>query len=222
MKLKTSANQKTKILIVDDHAIVRQGLHRLIETEPDFTVCAEAEDGPKALDLIAKTKPHIAIIDIGLQGMSGLDLIKNIKIRSPKLPILVVSMFDELVYAERVLRAGAKGYLMKKESAEKVIIAIRKILSGKLYLSEAISEKMLSKMADAGSTVPASVIDILSDRELEVFQLIGRGYKTSQIASELNLGVKTVESYRDQIKNKLKLEHSSELTQYAIQWVHAS
>jgi DNA-binding NarL/FixJ family response regulator len=220
MKPKMAKNQKIKILVVDDHAIIRQGLRRLIEHEPDFTVCGEAEDGHSALDLISKTKPDLAIIDIGLQGMNGIDLIKNIKTRNPKLLILIISMYDETVYAERALRAGAKGYLMKKESAENVIPAVRKILDGKLYLSQTVSEKILSKMADAKSAPHTSPLDVLSDRELEVFQLIGKGFKTSQIAHQLNLGIKTVESYKEQIKTKLQMEHASELTQYAIQWTH--
>lgn len=215
------SNRKVKIAVVEDHAIVRQGLVRLIQDEPDFSVCGEAADGHEALKLIGETKPDIAIIDLGLQEMSGLELIKNIKIRHPRLPILVVSMHDEAVFAERVLRAGAKGYIMKKESAEKVVGAVRRVLSGKTYLSEKMAEKMLNKISDGGSAKSGSPVDTLSDRELEVFQLIGKGLKSPEIAEELHLSVRTVESYRDQIKAKLNLENASELAKYAIQWVHS-
>ena len=210
--------KKIRVLIVDDHAIVRQGLRRLIEEERDLVVSGEAEDGPGALELLSAAKPDVALVDIGLQGMSGIDLIKNLKARLPKLPILAISMYDESVYAERVLRAGAKGYIMKKESAEKVVAGIRRVLSGKLFLSDAIAEKILNKIAESPSEGGGSPVDALSDRELEVFQLIGKGYKTSRIAEELNLSVKTVESYREQIKNKLDLEHASDLAQYAVEW----
>ena len=215
-KSKASTSKK-KVLIVDDHSIVREGLKRLIEAESDLIVCAEAEDGAKALDIAAKTKPDIAVTDIGLPGMSGLDLIKNLKTRLPTLPILAVSMYEESVYAERAIRAGAKGYLMKRESALKVIEAIRRILSGKLYLSEAVSESILDKVAGLNPS-EGDVVQRLSDRELEVFQMIGKGHKTSEIADSLNLGVKTVESYKEQIKTKLNLESASALTQYAIEW----
>lgn len=214
------AKDKMRILIVDDHAIVREGLRTLIQAEKDLAVCAEAEDGPKALDLITREKPDAVVADLGLQGMSGLDLIKNIKARHPQLPVLVISMLDESIYAERALRAGARGYLMKKESADHVVNALRRVLSGKVYVSETLADKMMDQVAFGKPATP-SAIDSLSDRELEVFQLIGKGYKASQIAEELNLGVKTVESYREQIKVKLNFEHSSDLTQYAIEWVHS-
>ena len=211
---------KIRILIVDDHAVVREGLRSLIQAEKDFIVCGEAEDGPKALELIAREKPDAVIADLGLQGMSGLDLIKNIKTRRPQLPILVISMLDESIYAERALRAGARGYLMKKESADHVGNALRRVLNGKIYVSEALGNKMMDQAA-FGKPPAGSPIDALSNRELEVFQLIGKGYKAGQIAEELNLGVKTVESYREQIKVKFNLEHSSDLTRYAIEWVHS-
>ena len=212
-----ASTSKKKVLIVDDHSIVREGLKRLIEAEPDFIVCAEAEDGVKALEIAVKTKPDVAVTDIGLPGMSGLYLIKNLKTRLPTLPILAVSMYEESVYAERAIRAGAKGYLMKKESALKVIEAIRKILSGKLYLSEVVSESILGKVAGLDPS-EGDIVQRLSDRELEVFQMIGKGHKTSEIADSLNLGVKTVESYKEQIKTKLDLDSASALTQYAVEW----
>lgn len=212
--------KKVEIIVVEDHAMVRQGLVRLIQDEPDFNVCGEAADGQAALKLISETKPDMAIVDLGLQEMGGLELIKNIKIRQPGLLILVVSMHDESVFAERVLRAGAKGYIMKKESAEKVVGAIRHVLSGKTYLSEKMSEKMLDNLSDSKSLEGGSRIDTLSDRELEVFQLIGKGLKSPEIAESLHLGIRTVETYRDQIKGKLNLENASELSKYAIQWAH--
>ena len=181
--------KKVKIIVVEDHAMVRQGLVRLIQEESDFNVCGEAADGQEALKLISETKPDMAIIDLGLQEMGGLELIKNIKIRQPKLLILVVSMHDESVFAERVLRAGAKGYIMKKESAEKVVGAIRRVLSGKTYLSEKMSEKILDNLSDSKTSESGSPIDVLSDRELEVFQLIGKGLKSPEIAEALHLVV---------------------------------
>lgn len=210
---------KKKVLIVDDHAIVREGLKRLIELESDLTVCGEAEEGNQALELAEKTRPDIAILDIGLPGMSGLDLIKNLKARIPNLPILTVSTYDETVYAERAIRAGAKGYLMKKESAQKIIEAIRKILAGKLYLSAAVSETILQQLAGADASA-GDLLSRLSDRELQVFQMIGKGHKSSEIAEALNLGVKTVESYKEQIKIKLNIQSASALTRYAVEWSH--
>lgn len=214
-KPKTPA--KKRVLIVDDHSIVREGLKRLIESEPDLVVCAEAEDGAKALELAASARPDVAVLDIGLPGMSGLDLIKNLKTRLPALPILAVSMYDESVYAERAVRAGAKGYLMKKESAAKIIEALRKILSGKLYLSPAVSESILGQVAGL-EPAGGDPVSRLSDRELQVFQMIGKGHKTAAIAEALNLGVKTVESYKEQIKSKLGLDSASALAQYAVEW----
>ncbi len=210
---------KMKVLIVDDHSIVREGMKRLIESESDLVVCAEAEEGSQALDLADKTRPDIAILDIGLPGMSGLDVIKNLKTRFPHLPMLAVSTYDETIYAERAIRAGAKGYLMKKESAMKIIEAIRKILSGKLYLSAAVSETILEQLAGSNPS-EGDLVGRLSDRELQVFQMIGKGHKSSDIAEALNLGVKTVESYKEQIKIKLNIQSASELTRYAVEWSH--
>ncbi len=221
-KKRTSRLPRTKTLLVDDHSIVRQGLRRLLESEPDFEVCGEAPDGPAALTLASIHKPDIAVVDIGLEGMNGLDLIKNLKERRPGILILVVSMYDEQIYAERALRAGAKGYLMKKESAEKIVGALRKIREGKLFLSEAVKEKILDRVGGSPLKGEKNPVDRLSDRELEVFQLIGRGFKTGEVAGKLNLGIKTVESYREQIKIKLALESASELVRYAIGWVHNS
>lgn len=213
-------SEKKEILIVDDHALVREGLKTLIQAEKDFVVTGEAEDACEALDILKEKKVNAVIVDLGLKGMSGLELIKNIKIRFPQLPILVVSMYDESIYAERALRAGAKGYIMKNVSANHIVAAIRLILSGKIYVSEEIGNKILDQ-AVAGKPVNKSLVDSLSDRELDVFHLIGKGFKPNQIAKELNLGVKTIESYREQIKLKLNFDHSAKLTQYAIEWVHS-
>lgn len=204
-------------MIVDDHAIVREGMKRLIESEPDLIVCGEAEEATKALELAVSSRPDIAVLDIGLPGMSGLDLIKNLKTRIPGLLMLAVSTYDESVYAERAVRAGAKGYLMKKESALKIIDAIRKVLSGKLYLSPSVSESILGQVAGL-EPGQGELVRRLSDRELQVFQMIGNGHKAKEIADALNLGVKTVESYKEQIKIKLNLESASALTQYAVEW----
>lgn len=216
---KTSA--KTKILIVDDHAVLRRGMRRLIAEEPDLAVCGEASDGPEALKLLSSEEPDAAIVDLGLEGMGGLDLIKNMKYRRPGLLVLVVSMFEESAYAERALRAGARGYVMKKESAEKIVTALRRVLSGKVYLSERMSDRMLGRLAEGKPLEPGSPVDKLSDRELEIFRRIGQGHKTSEIADELSLSVKTVETYREQIKQKLLLENASELIRYAIEWVRS-
>jgi DNA-binding NarL/FixJ family response regulator len=208
--------KKWKVFLVDDHSVLRQGMRRLLELEKDFEVCGEAESSFEALKGLPASKPDIALVDLGLKEMGGLDLIKTLKERLPKLPILVMSMFEESLYAERAIRAGAKGYIMKHEPADKVIAALRHVVTGHTYLSEAMSERMLDLLS--GATITVSPVDVLSDRELEVFRILGRGLKPSEVAGELNLSVKTVETYRDQIKIKLKLANASELSQYAIAW----
>jgi DNA-binding NarL/FixJ family response regulator len=215
---KTDEN-KTKILIVDDHPIVRQGLTELINQEDDLVVCGQAEDSHQAMQAIKELNPDMAIVDISLKEVSGMELIKDIKVQYPNLAVLALSMHDESLYAERTLRAGAKGYIMKAEATEKVIGAIRKILSGDIYLSEPMAAKLIHKLVGGRTEVSTSAIDRLSDRELEVFRLIGQGYGTRQIAEKLHLSVKTIESYRAHIKEKLNLSDAAELLQYAIQWV---
>jgi len=212
------ASQKTRILVVDDHPIVRQGLAQLIEEEPDLEVCAQAEDAPEAMSLIKKLGPDFLIIDISLKETSGMELIKDVKAAYPNLPVLALSMHDESLYAERSLRAGARGYVMKSEATVKVVDAIRKILSGRIYVSENVAAKMMNKIVGAQPDVGASAIERLSDRELEVFSLIGQGYGTRKIADRLHLSVKTIETYRAHIKNKLNLTDATELLQYAIRW----
>ncbi len=210
-----------KIFVVDDHAVVREGLKRMLEKTGEFVVCGEAGDGYDALESLAKCTPDILIIDVGLKGMNGIELIKQIKQRFPPFPILVMSMFDEFIYAERAFRAGASGYIMKEESIDLVIEAMRRVLSGKTYMSEKMTERVLNNFSGVRKDPTCSPNDLLTDRELEVFQLLGKGLNKTQIADQLNLSVKTVDSYREQIKEKLKLSDSSELLQHAIQWVHS-
>lgn len=210
--------RKAKVLLVDDHSVVREGFKRKIDESRDFSVCGEAADGPQSLELLEKLKPEIAIIDLNLKGMNGIELIKNIRKRYAKIKILVVSMFDESVYAERALRAGANGYVMKEESIDLTMTALRKIVEGKIHLSDKFSEAMLTQAVQGKKSVGLHPIDKLSDRELEVFRLFGQGHKIGLIAKELNLSIKTVESYRAQIKEKLNLKSAAELDQHAIEW----
>jgi DNA-binding NarL/FixJ family response regulator len=207
-----------RIFLVDDHSIVRDGLKQLIQAQGEFAVCGEAESGPQALALLPASRPDLAIIDLGLQGMNGLELIAAVKLKLPGLPMLVMSMYEEAVYAERALRAGARGYIMKKGKSEELLKAIRQVLSGKVYVSDQMTERMMDKVA-SGSGV-ASPVDVLTEREFQVFQLIGRGFKTGRIAEELHVSVKTVESYREEIKQKLSLDNAAELTRYAVDWMH--
>lgn len=210
---------KRRVLIVDDHPIVRQGLVQLINQESGLMACGEAENAHAALDIIGSTKPDIAVIDISLKSMNGIELLKNLKIQYPKLPVLVLSMHDESLFAERALRAGAKGYIMKQEPPEKLVGAIHKVLGGEIYVSDKMGVKMLHQFVDGRPDGGGSSLERLSDRELEVFQLIGKGMGTRQIAETLHLSVKTIESYREHIKRKMHLSSGSELVQHAVQWV---
>jgi len=212
---------KAKILVVDDHPIVRQGIVQMISHETDLEVCAEAEAASDALKAIAATSPDAAIVDLSLKGSSGLELLKDIRVRYPKLPVLVLSVYDESMYAERALRAGARGYMMKEEAAEKVLTAIRRILGGQIYLSENMASRLLHVLVDGRAETGSSPAERLSDRELEVFQLIGRGFGNSDIARQLHLSPKTVETYRGHIKEKLNLTSSTELLQHAIRWAQS-
>ena len=210
--------QKHKIFIVDDHPIVRKGLSQLINQESDLIVCGEADSANNALEILKKLKPDLVIVDISLQGIDGIELIKIMKVRFSGLPVLVVSMHDESIFAERALRAGARGYIMKQEAIERMMEAIRKVLKGDLYISERVSKNIVKRFIDGKAEASSSPVEILSDRELEVFQLIGQGYGTSQIAQELHLSIKTVESYRANIKEKLKLKNATELIKHAVHW----
>jgi len=214
----TDVAKKNKIFVVDDHPIVRQGLALLINREPDLTVCGEAEDAQTAMQSISIAKPDVMVVDISLNGPDGLDLLKEVRTRYTDLPVLILSMHDESIYAERALRAGAQGYIMKQEATEKVLVALRRILTREIYVSERIANRMLQHyIGNRGSGRPASIAD-LTDRELEVFRLIGEGHSTRQIAEELHISVKTVESYQAHIKEKLSLRSARELVQHAIQW----
>ncbi len=208
-----------KIFLVDDHPVTRQGIAMLIDQEADFIVCGEADNGPLAVELIPKVSPDMAIIDISLKTTSGIELLKDLKTLMPDLPVLVMSMHDESLYAERALRAGARGYVMKDEPSEVVLIAIRRVLAGELHLSERVKEKMLNRLAHGRKDQVAFSMDTLSDREMEVFQLIGNGFGTRQIAERLNLSVKTIDSYREHLKLKLQLESGADLVHHAIQWM---
>ena len=209
----------SKIIIVDDHPIVRQGLAALINQQEDMAVCAQAADGREAMEQIGKLKPDLVTIDLTLGDSGGLELIKNIKSRHPNLPMLIISIHDESLYAERVLRAGARGYIMKQEATEKVTEAIGKVLAGQVYISECMSERIVRSFLGGSAKGRSPAVGNLSDRELEVFRLIGQGYGTRKIAEILHLSIKTIETYRAHIKEKLDLNNAARLLQYAVQWV---
>ncbi len=208
----------TRILIVDDHPLVRTGFAQLIGDCPDLEVCGEAGDMAEALRQIEAIEPDLAIIDLSLAGGSGLDLIEHIKSRNKNILMLVASMHDETLYAERVLAAGARGYINKQEAQERIIKAIRHVLDGKVYLSQQMTERMLSGMVDAGSNDKRD-INSLSNRELQVFEMSGRGVSTGQMAEWLNISIKTIETHQAHIKKKLGLGSAHELNQRAIRWV---
>lgn len=216
----TTGNRKARILLVDDHAVVRFGIAQLINRQPDLEVCAEEENASQAMTAIERLKPDLVIADISLKESSGLELMRNIKASHPRLPVLVLSVHDELVYAEVAFRAGALGYLMKEEALDRVLIAIRRVLSGTVYMSDTLAARLLQRQIRGQmEESQASPADLLSDRELEVFQLTGEWKTTRQIAQELHLSVKTIEYYREQIKRKLNLKSAAELIQHATAWV---
>ncbi len=217
-----TAVEKSRILIVDDHPLFREGLGQMIDRNPDLMVCGEAADAAEALTAIAELKPDLVLVDITLGGSNGLDLIKVIREKYPDLPVLVVSMHEESLYAERALRAGAMGYVMKHEPARTVRTAISKVLGGDIYLSERMSSSMLSKLMRGKNEAPVSPVEKLSDRELEVFQMLGQGKGTRQIAEELNLTIPTINSFRNRIKEKLQLKSATELMLHAIHWFRES
>jgi DNA-binding NarL/FixJ family response regulator len=209
------------VLLVDDHPILRKGLAQMINMEQDLAVCGEAEEAGKAFELVGTLHPDVAVVDISLKTGNGIELVKNIKARYPELPVLVLSMHDESLYAERALRAGSLGYIMKEEATEQVLVAIRRVLKGEIFLSEKMKSRMLQQLTTGGrNKVVVSPIENLTDRELEVFRLIGEGRSTRQIAGELHLSVRTVEAYREYIKSKLNLRNATELVQHAFHWVH--
>jgi DNA-binding NarL/FixJ family response regulator len=215
---KMGKNGLTRILIVDDHPLVRLSLREFIRREKDLEVCGEAEDREQALAAAEATKPHLAIIDLTLKSSNGMELIKDLRDRYPDVQILVLSMHDETIHAERAIRAGARGYITKQEATTKVMVAIRKILEGEIYWSERAAARVASKIAGPASAVSDSPVDCLTDRELQVFEMIGSGKSTRQIAAALHIDVSTVETYRARIKEKLNLKDSLALLQFAIRW----
>lgn len=215
------ADMKRTVFIVDDHPIVRQGLALFINREADLTVCGDADEAGSALQKIRALRPDIVLVDISLNGPDGLDLLKSIRAYDHRLPVLILSMLDETLYAERALRAGACGYIMKQEATENVLVAIRRILAGGIYASDRMSSLMVQHFV-AGAPAPGeSPVAGLTDRELEVFRLIGEGHGTRQIAVDLHISIKTVESYQAHIKEKLSIRNARELVQRAVQWTIA-
>ena len=208
-----------RVLLVDDHPLVRERLAEVISREPDLTVCGEAEDRFQAMEKIAATHPDLAIVDLTLKRSQGTELIKDVRARYPGLTMLVVSMHDELLHAERVIRAGARGYITKQEATRKIMLAIRTVLNGDVYLSEKMAAKIAASAVGRAQTKSSLPMDRLSDRELCVFELIGQGHGTRQIADELHLDMRTIETYRARIKDKLNLKDANDLLQHAIRWV---
>jgi PAS domain S-box-containing protein len=217
--LAVDGGNKSRVLLVDDHPIVRQGLTQIINMETDLVVCGEASNASDAMRLIASTNPHLVIADISMQGTSGLEFAKALKTRYPGLPVLILSIHDEALYAERAIRVGARGYVMKQEAPQTVVTAIRTVLAGKQYLNERVKERIIDSISCNINDKNFSPLDCLTDREFEIFQLIGRGMQNRNIADKLQISVKTVENFRDRIKNKLNIESSPELVQFAVNWV---
>ena len=220
LKQPVVAGTKQRVLLVDDHPLVCEGLAQRINGEVDLEVCGQARDAHAALEAIEKLHPHIAVVDLALGEGSGIELIKDIKVRYPQLPTIVLSMHDETLYAERSLHASAKGYVMKQQETSILLLAIRQVLRGQVYLSEKVRDSIVNRI---GGNVPegkvASLSQRLSNRELEIFQLIGDGYATQEIARRLHLSAKTVASHREHIKEKLNLRTSEELARFAIHWL---
>jgi DNA-binding NarL/FixJ family response regulator len=212
----TVANNVRRIIVVDDHPVVREGLAQLINHEPDLRICGQFEDAARAFEALPALQPDLAIVDLTLKAGSGLELVKNIRANYPNLVILVLSMHDESLYAERVLRAGASGYITKQEAADKVLGAIRRVLGGGVYLSERMNARLMHELIGGKAGHGGSLMERLSDRELEIFGLIGQGRGTRQIAELLHLSVKTIESHRAHIKEKLNLKNANELVHRAI------
>jgi DNA-binding NarL/FixJ family response regulator len=212
-----NANKK-KVFVVDDHPIVRERVAELINQEPDLIVSGEAEDAVQAVKAVAASAPDIAIVDITLKDTYGIELIKQLRELHPRLPILVLSMHDESLYGERALRAGARGYLTKQEASKKVVDAIRRILRGEIYVSDKLAGSLVRKVAGGNDQSGGSPVDVLTDRELEVFQLLGQGLTVREVAERLFVSAKTVEAHREHIKQKLNFKTSSELLRFAIQY----
>lgn len=216
----TQHTQK-QILLVDDHPIVRHGIALYINQEPDLIVCGQSESGEHALTLLEEQRPDLVVLDLELKGLQGIELIKTLRKLYEDLPILVLSMHDEVLFAPRVLRAGARGYIMKQEAPDQVLRAIRKVLQGGLYVSEAMSDTIMRLYAGGTATRPQTPIEMLSDRELEVFRLLGQGYQTRYISEALMLSPKTIEVYKGRLKDKLNVRSAAELVHYATSWLQA-
>lgn len=213
------SNRKARVVVVDDHPLFRERLCQLINSQHDLEICGEAEGAQQALQIVRETSPNLAIVDITLKTSSGLELIKSIKALSIGVPVLVLSMHDESLYAERALRAGASGYITKNQEADQVLVAIRSVLGGKIYLSEELTSSFLKNLAATGvRSIPRSV-DRLTDRELQILELIGRGRTTKEIAELLKLGIATVDTYRARIKEKMNFRNAMELQHFAIRWI---
>jgi len=208
-----------KIVIIDDHPLMRKGLAMSLESEADIRVAAQAAGAEDGLGIIEAEDPDLVVVDISLPGMSGIELVKQVQAIRPEMKTLVVSRHDEALYAERAIRAGAKGYVMKLEAPDVMIKAVRRVMNGGIYVSEKVNERLLMGMVSGNELLSQSPLDVLSDRELEVFELTGKGFGTREIAERLHLSVKTVESYRARIKTKLNLSNAAELMQHAVQWV---
>jgi DNA-binding NarL/FixJ family response regulator len=217
-ELRNQLNGRIRVLIVDDHPLVRESLKRIIQQEPGLSVCGETDNGCEALKLVAETKPHLVILDLTLKESHGLELIKNLSDSHPKVLTLVFSMHEETLHAERVIRAGACGYVAKEEPPEKVLLAIRTVLRGEIYWSEKAASWVASQIASRPRSSSNFSVDLLTDRELQVFELMGRGENTRQIAAMLHIDTSTVETYKARIKEKLNLKNTSELLQYAIRF----
>ncbi len=218
MKGKTAAAARRRILLVEDHPIVREGLKLVLQMSGEFEVCAECADAACAMRAIDTAGPDAAIVDLSLQGTSGLDLIKNVRARGHRLPILVLSVNDEALYAERALKAGAQGYLMKEEKSDRLLDALRHILAGEIHVSDSVSACMIGRMVSHPRMRTGTGVDALSDRELEIFDRIGRGETTQEIAHNLHVSVKTVETHRAHIRRKLGVRSGHELVHYAVRW----
>lgn len=213
---------RKRIFIVDDHPVTLEGVKVLINQDPRLIVCGQADSAPAALQLMQKSSPDLAVVDISLKTTSGIELLKNTRAILPDLPVLVMSMHDESLYAERALRAGARGYIMKQAASSHILTAILRVLDGDLYLSDRMKENMLHRLVRSRKDEVVFTMDTLSDREMEVLELIGNGYGTRQIAEKLKLSVKTIDSYREHLKLKLRLEKGSDLVRHAIQWVRSA
>ena len=220
-KAAAGEDARRRILLVDDHPLVRQGIRMLVDREEDLGICGEADSASEALRVLETARPDLAIVDLSLKGSNGLELIKDIQIRFPKVLVLVLSMRDEAFYAERVLRAGARGYITKEEGTRVILEGIRKVLSGQIFLSERMASRMIGKFIRADEPQAGSPLEGLTDREMQVFELIGQGLPTREIAAKLHLSPKTVESHRENIKGKLKLDSAAELLRHAIEWVQS-